>query len=276
MSNASMLLGLLLQAVAGNTDAYAGDDYFALEREQAVAKDQSTAFAREARGMQQPASFYTNYAWTYACTLTYPGPIKSDECGINLGSCEAPGEVLWRLWGQRSNGAWVALNDRACFGEDEDPATPTAAAPVITPAMVLNEIRRIGLPDPELTTEPPGSTLVNLETRFKTTDEAFTAEVTLLGRPVSLRATPTSYVVSHGDGTSGSTSDGSQNDGDVLVHTHFYTASGTVSPQVTTTWAASFSVAGGPMTDIAETITVASPATTLDVRSSTPLLVGND
>ncbi|QWC84907.1 hypothetical protein KLP28_15380 [Nocardioidaceae bacterium] len=141
--------------------------------------------------------------------------------------------------------------------------------------MVLNEIRRIGLPDPELTTEPPGSTLINLDTRFLTTDETFTADTTLLGRPVALSAVPVSYAVDHGDGTSGTSSTTEDSSG-LLMHTHTYGATGRVNPQVTTVWAASFSVAGGPATDIDETITVVSPATDLLVRSSTPRLAGTD
>ena len=271
--------GLLLAfLIPMSTEGSAIGNEWLVESSSYRANEISTAVAPSKADSAPSAATYVDYAWTYQCQTVYPGPPVSPDCGLNY-SCPDPADVLWRLWGQRADETWLGLNVRSCFDEDEDPAAPTAAAAVITPAMVLNEIRRIGLPNPTLTTEPPGSTLVNLETRFTTTDESFTAEVTLLGRPVSLRATPTRYVVDHGDGTSGSTSDTassrSQSDTeDVLVHTHTYASSGAVSPQVTTTWSASFSVAGGPLTQIDETITVTSPATELDVRSSTPLLTG--
>ena len=263
-------LAATLVSLSG-VEGTAGSDFISLEYEQRVGAQVDTA---PGVAIEVEESAHLDYAWAYACQTVFTGTPGGVDCGIN-DTC-SDGTVNWRLWAQRPDGTWQGTQTFDCFNEGEDPAAPTAAAPVITPAMILNEIRRIGLPDPELTTEPPGSTLVNLDTRFKTTDESFTAEVTLLGRPVSLRATPISYVVDHGDGTSGSTSYSAEaSAGDVLVHTHAYTASGSVSPQVTTTWAASFSVAGGPMTDIDETITVVSPATTLDVRSSTPLLAGN-
>jgi hypothetical protein len=77
--------------------------------------------------------------------------------------------------------------------------------PEITSAVVLNALRRIGLPALEVQIQPEDKTLVNFDTIFYAEPQTVTRDLTLLGQRVQVQATPSSYAWSFGDGAGTST-----------------------------------------------------------------------
>ena len=162
------------------------------------------------------------------------------------------------------------------------PAIPAAVAaaeavgapPTLTPGMVAQAFRSVDLPASELTVQPPnGRTLVNFATNFYTEQGSFTREVRLLGRSVALRIWPSQFAWRFGDGRSLST----RESGAPYPHlevTHEYLAKGGVTPSVDTTYAAEFSVDGGPWRAVDGTVTIPGEPVRLDVLTATPQLVG--
>ncbi|MDN4174421.1 hypothetical protein QWY28_15765 [Nocardioides sp. SOB77] len=140
--------------------------------------------------------------------------------------------------------------------------------------MVLNALRRVGLPPAQLQVQPPnGRTLVNFATNFYTEQGDLTRSVTLLGRQVDLRIHPTSYTWSFGDGTTATTSGPGAAYPDLEV-THDYRKAGRVAPSVDTTYSAEFSVDGGPWQPVDGTVTIPGAPVGLRVLTATPTLVG--
>ena len=140
--------------------------------------------------------------------------------------------------------------------------------------MVAEAFRSVDLPASELTVQPPnGRTLVNFETNFYTEQGSFTRQVRLLGRRVELRIWPSQFAWRFGDGRSLSTREPGAPYPDLEV-THDYRAKGDVSPSVDTTYAAQFSVDGGPWRPVDGTVTIPGDPVQLEVLTATPELVG--
>lgn len=146
----------------------------------------------------------------------------------------------------------------------------------LTPGDVRREFRRLSWPASTVVVQPPkGRTLVNFETNFYTTNTAPTTRtVTLLGRRVTIEATPTAYTWHFGaaDGDR-STSDPGAAYPDLRV-TYRYTRVGTVHPSVDTTYSGRYRVDDGGWRTIPQTLTVPGAAVDLEVVSATPHLVG--
>ncbi len=180
--------------------------------------------------------------------------------------------MLWRLWGQRPGGTWTPLYSQ-CFGRP-----PTAAQtprPAVTPALVLNELRRIGLPSLEVQTQPRNKTLVNFDTIFYARPSTFTRTITLLGQQVTVEARPSRFTWNHGDGSTQTTaSAGAPYPSKDVTH-RYSRAHRTVQARVTVTYTARFRVAGGPWQAISETVSITGPGTALRVSEATPVLSGS-
>lgn len=163
---------------------------------------------------------------------------------------------------------WVATS---CEG-------PTRQVRPPLPASVLRAFRRVPLPEPQLSIQPPnGKTLVGLETIYSTKAEPFTRTLRLLGRQVTLRVEPTSFVWRHGDGTSQTTDwsgkawDHDSPDIDGYL-THVYEHTGEVNPSVEVTWSAEFRVGGGAWQPVNGTVTRAGAPVPLRVVEGQPVL----
>lgn len=146
------------------------------------------------------------------------------------------------------------------------------------PTLLLQAFRRVPLPEPQLSIQPPkGKTLVGLETIFSTKAEPFTRTLTLLGRQITLRIEPSSFLWHHGDGTSHTTDwagkawdrDEPEIDGYL---THVYEHTGTVRPSVEVTWSAEFRVGGGAWRPVNGTVTRAAAPVPLQVVEGEPVL----
>lgn len=215
---------------------------------------------------------FTSYVWVSICqrfdpTLPRTGPI---DCSAAR-ACVDPAERVWALWGQRPRGTWEPLGTE-CFGRP--PTVADTPQPTVTPALVLTALRRLGLPAIKARTQPEGRTLVNFETIFYAEPEPFSRTITLLGQRVDIEAVPAQFTWQHGDGTSASTETpgAPYPDKDVI---HEYTdAYETVQTRVDVTYRARFRVNSGAWQDIAETVTVTGPTSSLRISEATAVLSG--
>lgn len=146
------------------------------------------------------------------------------------------------------------------------------------PALVLQEFRRVPLPAPQLSIQPPnGKTLIGLETIFSTRAEPFTRTLTLLGQQVTLRIKPSSFLWHHGDSTSQTTDSAGKpwnhDEPDIDGYlTHIYEHTGEVRPSVEVTWSAEYRVGGGAWQPVNGTVTRAGAPVPLQVLEGQPVL----
>jgi hypothetical protein len=249
-----------------------GDTVFVAAVEQ-TQKDATAPGASPVSDGEQEHIF-TEYRWVVVCVSPNSPTEAAIETDCNAARvCAQPNERLYRLWGRaEATDTWVPLSTR-CFG-----AAPTDAdtpRPQITPALVLNEIRRIGLPTLRTHTQPEDKTLVNFDTIFYTQPRPFTATVTLLGQQVDITAEPTSYTWHHGDGTSATTrTPGAPYPSQEVTH-RYTNAHTTVRPRLDVTYAARFRVNDGTWQTIDETVTITGPETALRITEATPVLSGD-
>lgn len=149
-----------------------------------------------------------------------------------------------------------------------------APLPQVTWQMVLREVQRIGLPSLEVQVQPADKTLVNFETNFYAQPEAFERQITLLGQNVDVRATPTQFAWTFGDGETEQTDSPGAPYPDLQI-THTYTdADVTVSPSVDVTYSAEFRVGDGEWEEIPETVTISGTPVSLQIVEATPVLSG--
>lgn len=162
------------------------------------------------------------------------------------------------------------------FPNDDDctmPPEPTEAPEqVVTPGDVLRETKRVGLPRLRVTVQPPGSTLVNLETIFHTTVRPFERSVTVLDSTVLLRATPVTYTWHHGDGTS-QVSPEPGRPYPAMDVIHRYRSPGQATPSVDVTYEVTYRIDDGDWHELDTPITATGPTTALRIREARPVLI---
>lgn len=251
----------------------AASDAFALVGNQAIAGDHLVGTAGQSDNADSEAiPQFLSYRWVSVCQSDPGTAVGAEnlECGLAR-TCPRAQDRLWRLWGRRASGDWDPLGAQ-CFGQ-----RPTAAQtpqPQVTPAMVLNALRRLGLPALTAQTQPRDKTLVNFATIFYTEPQPFTRTITLLGQQVQVEAVPTAYLWHHGDGTSAATSSPGSPYPSKEITYEYADAHVTVQASVDVTYSARFRVAGGDWQDIDETVTITGPPTALRVSEATAVLSG--
>jgi hypothetical protein len=141
---------------------------------------------------------------------------------------------------------------------------------------VLAETKNVLFPGLSVRVQPTGRTLVNLDTIVYTDEsKVSTTQVTLLGFPVDVEATPMSYLWAFGDGTTlTTTTPGKPYPAKDI--THKYLKRGSVGLTLTTNYAARFRVAGGAWQYVDGTVPITGPATPLLIREAVPVLVDPD
>jgi hypothetical protein len=225
---------------------------------------------------------------------TAVGPASNEQSGSDGGpSCleaKTPGcEVIVSCGGTADSGPEgyqtlvITATSETMLGPCQPGQSDQAAEPArITPGRVLQAFRRIPLPAAELDVQPPGGkTLANLDTIFSTTTGDLDRTITLLGREVHLRITPTAYTWHHGDGSS-QTSDwpgraweeGVADMGAYLTHA-YSDAHVTVRPSVDVTYAAEYRVGNGPWRPVDGTVTIEGPPSALRILEARPVLTGD-
>ncbi len=153
-------------------------------------------------------------------------------------------------------------------------ASGSRPLPVVTWEMVLREVQRVGLPSLEVQVQPAERTLVNFATNFYAEPQAFEREITLLGQDVDVRAEPTQFTWSFGDGASDQTEGPGGPYPDLEVTHRYLDADVTVTPSVDVTYRAEFRVGDGDWQQIPETVTIQGAPVSLRVVEATPVLSG--
>jgi len=231
-----------------------------------------TAAAVEAEAASvAPEARLSEYARDVICdvvndVLTTPlnGPCATNVGAVEIPDCEGQPPVLplWRRTRTTPAGPWSAWENILLW------TCPQNAMPELT----LTDFRRLPIAPSPLTVQPARpQVLVNLPTIVYTDPitQAFTTD--LLGYPVEVDATPTSFTWDFGDGTDPVTTTSPGHpypDHDVA---HPYTRPGTYTITLTTTYAGRYRMAGTttwlPVTGTATTTTTSPPITAVDAPS---------
>jgi hypothetical protein len=137
------------------------------------------------------------------------------------------------------------------------------------------QFRRLPIPAAEIVVQPdPGSrpTLVNVETNLLTVRTVQLLRTTVLGQPVQVRATPSTYHWDYGDGARRVTT----NPGGrypVMPTAHVYRTAGVFTVGLSTAFSGEYSVAGGPWLPIDGTASVPSPTVRIEAVEARTHLV---
>jgi hypothetical protein len=217
---------------------------------------------------------YVQYRWVSVCAGAGPTVAagQSADCG-QANTCPDPADRVWRLWGRKPSGDWDPFGTQ-CAGPQGPPPAQTPR-PQVTPGLVLNALRQIGLPALEAHTQPEDKTLVNFATIFYAEPQTLVRTLTLLGQQVHVEATPTSFVWRYGDGTSTTTSTpGAPYPAKDITHNNA-DAHTTVQTSVDVTYSARFQVGNGGWQDIPETVTIVGPQSALRISEATAVLSGD-
>ncbi|MEZ0164063.1 hypothetical protein AB2L27_04690 [Kineococcus sp. LSe6-4] len=145
------------------------------------------------------------------------------------------------------------------------------------PAVTVADLRRVGLPASPVHLQPgDGQALLNVPLVLRTTGGTVVRDTTVLGFPVRIRATPSSWTWDLGDGTRlGPTSDpGRPYPQQTLTHT--YTTPGDRAVTLTTTWTGEYTIAGLPYRPIEGTATTVSPGVGVHVLAGRNVLTVPD
>ncbi|GAA1934199.1 hypothetical protein GCM10009797_29530 [Nocardioides hwasunensis] len=141
-------------------------------------------------------------------------------------------------------------------------------------ALAIEEFKRIAWPESALVVQPPdGKTLVNFKTNFYTLDNKTVSQsLTIVGRSVTIRATPTTYAFHFGDGDSTSTASPGRPHPDLDV-THEYARKGDVVVSLDTTYTGEYRIGNGDWVSIPDALTVPGAGLDLQVVEALPQLV---
>lgn len=188
--------------------------------------------------------------------------------------------------GAGGRGPEILLGSSACPGAEQvvEGSAATGASfcqqyaepttPVLTVGLIRTAFAELKLPAGTLVIQPPdGLTLVNFDTNFYTTStEPIARTVTLLGRRVTLEATPSTFHWIFGDGESLTTSDPGAPYPQLRV-THNYLRKDTYRPSLATTYTGRYRVGGGPWRQIPGTVTIDGTGQELRAIEAEPRLV---
>ena len=208
------------------------------------------------------------YALTFNCVQNYPGEEQAFCPPVR--TCDDPTELRYTVWARRPpETLWRGIGT-TCLGPEVQ-----VPRPVVTPDLVLREVRRIGLPALQIQVQPAGATLVNFDTIFYAEPQPFARTVQLLGYTVDVEATPAAYGWSFGDGQT-ATTDGPGAPYPSKDVVHSYASADVVErPSVDVTYQIRFRVDGAEWQSIDETVTAAGPTVGVEVKEAAPALSGN-
>jgi hypothetical protein len=216
-----------------------------------------------------PAARLIEYLSAYPCGVDAEGISPSDTpCGPrndpllppDCGRAE-PVRPLWYRTRQPGSAVW----------SDWQMAYGWTCPADHLPQLTAEDFQRLEIAAPALTVQPNrGWVLVNKETIVYSDDATQTLHTALLGHPVTVRATPTSWHWDYGDGHTATTKSPGRPYPDQTVW-HTYTALGTRHVTLTVTWSGSYSydeTPGWRPVDGTATTTATSPDFTVEERRS--------
>ena len=204
---------------------------------------------------------------TPACSRNTPDmPVGDNSCRAAGANCP-PGQLLTTVWARTGEGPWTSRGTR-CTSE-----AAAAEAPVQVPAVTLADLQRVGLPAGAVEVQPDdGQALVNVPVIVHTRAETVVRDTTVLGFPVTVRATPVSWTWSFGDGaTLGPTSTpGAPYPAHDLTHT--YARGGDHEIVLTTAYRGEYTIAGLPYRPVEGLATVVSDPVPIHLLEGTDVL----
>lgn len=219
---------------------------------------------RQVAGQQQPRPGDACGEVRYACDVYSAAQLPTDP--------KATTEATLRRY---PDGSW-ALNGINCVAR--------AAAPQVTPLLVLAQVRRL-VPHPKIGVAPPGgTTLVNIQTLLwlDTPADQSLGTVTLLGHRIALRVHVDRADWDFGDGQS-DTTDSPERKYDPADHCHtvicpdywghVYDTTGRMTITATVTWSGRYRVDGGSWQDVPDTVNGSAASTHVTVRQARGVLV---
>ncbi len=131
------------------------------------------------------------YTWLLACFQNHPDrPIM--QCQGSQ-TCAEPRALQWSLWARQTKdeqgqptpeAPWQPVLTECRL---TDPPAIVTPRPQVTDALVLTEVRRLGLPRLTVEVQPDEATLVNFETIFYAESLPWQRTVDLLGYTVDVR-----------------------------------------------------------------------------------------
>lgn len=151
---------------------------------------------------------------------------------------------------------------------------PESPDSTITAGDVLHEFKRYAWPSADFIIEPEADfILVNRNTAARAPDNGpVTKNITLLGEPVTLEATPDTWTWHWGDGSTHITDHPGQPHPHATIH-HTWTRADTTAARVDITYTGRYRINNGPWAPLPGTHTVRGPATTLDVIQAAVQLI---
>jgi hypothetical protein len=137
----------------------------------------------------------------------------------------------------------------------------------VTPGLVADAMRHIGLTAGVLDVTPSPTTLVAYPTTVRVQVAPYDTTLTLLGQQVLVHATPARVVVDFGDGATATLSSGQSVD-------HTYTQAGRLAVTAHVTWVGQFRVGGtSGWTAVPGTVPITGDSVPLAVREAAAQLV---
>lgn len=211
----------------------------------------------------------------YGCPR--PGEdVPGDACNLNP-SCARPDGgrgVLHRVFRRlRAGGEWESTGTQYCAApgsqSPEDAAQRVTAPP--TPTVTAEDLKKMPIQPGTVSIQPGPNTLKNYHTNIYADSRPQELDVTLLGQPVQVRATPVSYTFDYGDGTTtGPTTDPGralpENSWDTPTSTsHQYRETGDYAIVISTEFRGEYRVGDGEWQQVEGTATLPSQPQTVSV-----------
>jgi hypothetical protein len=219
------------------------------------------------------------YSYAPACASETDSPVVSTCAALNSRCSAEPGGqmVVWERQDTRKQGApWERL-EQACLYPGKPPERPGDVVIAVTE----KQLRELPIKGSKLGSQPGRHTLKGAETNIyaEPSDQSFS--ITIVGKKVAIRVTPSEYRWSYGDGTSLVTAvpGGPLPEsrwGEKTATSHVYAATGDVNVGLTTVFTGEFSVDGGPYQAIAGNAPVPSTPKALSVWRSEVKLYADD
>jgi hypothetical protein len=232
-----------------------------------VTKPGRDTWGRETTRRQTTQNTPVQVSKTPACGRNGPeGSFGSDTCRASTANC-SPGQFLVTTWTRTGDATNWVNQGNSCTTD------PTTGEPVVLPTVTEADLRRIPLPASPVNLQPDsGEALLNVPLILHTTTGTITRDTTVLGYPVTIRATPASWTWTFGDGsTLGPTDDpGSPYPRQTLTHT--YTDPGDHAITLTTTYTGEYTIAGLPYRPVVGTASVTSSPTPVHVLTGSAVL----
>lgn len=214
------------------------------------------------------------YSMVPACSGNDPDTGLDALCQVATVACP-PGQVMYWLFRAPAGTAfgapgWSQYGQRCVV--PPEPGT----APVVVPAMTLEDFQRLPLPAGTTNVQPDnGYTLIHVPTNVYAEAEPVVLDTALLGFDVQVRATPASYSWDFGDGTMlGPTQDAGAPYPDLRT-THTYEQAEAFAIILTTAYTGEYSVEGGPWLPVPGQAQVDSEPVPIEALSGRNVLVAD-